>query len=248
MEWKDTGLVLAVRKHGETSAIVELMTEFHGRHLGLVRGGRSSRMRPVLQPGNRVIASWRARLEEHLGTYQIEPEELHAARLMALPLGAYGFQLMASHLRLLPERDAHSSLYRAALVLAEHFDEPEKAARMMIRFELAILEQLGFGLDLTRCAATGRTDTLGFVSPKSGRAVSREAGEPWRDRLLSLPEFLSENQMHDGETAAVAPSLTAGFRLTGHFLDRDVYGARGLSMPEERAAFIRKIERSLAAV
>jgi DNA repair protein RecO (recombination protein O) len=242
MEWKDSGFVLAVRKHGETSAIVELMTERHGRHLGLVRGGRSSRMRPLLQPGNSLHAEWRARLEEHLGTYRVEADELRAASLMQLPLGMYGLQVAAAHLRLLPERESAGGLYRAALVLLGHLDEPEKAARLMIRFELAILDELGFGLDLDQCAATGTREELVWVSPRSGRAVSREAGRPHEAQLLSLPAFLTGSPPNH-----IAPSeaLEQGFRLTGYFLDRNVYGVRGVKPPEERAGFIRKVVKAL---
>jgi DNA repair protein RecO (recombination protein O) len=244
MEWKDTGLILGVRKHGETSAIIEVMTEHHGRHLGLVRGGRSSRMRPLLQPGNSVSLVWRARLEEHLGMFQAEAEELRAARLMETPLGIHGLQTLASHLRLLPERDSHQGLYRAALVMLDHFDEPQKAARLMIRFELALLEELGFGLDLERCASTGQQHDLAYVSPKSGRAVSRDAGAPWQDRMLVLPSFLQQGATLSAAAAGLQDQLQAGFVLTRYFLDRDVYLPRGIEAPETRDGFIRRILKS----
>lgn len=251
MEWSDSGLILGVRKHGETSAIVEMMTEGHGRHLGLVRGGRSSRMRPLLQPGNSVQVVWRARLEEHLGTFQIEAETLRAAELMNSPLGIYGLQTIAAHLRLLPERDAHQGLYHAALVMLGHLDEPQKIARMMIRFELALLEELGFGLDLGECAATGATRQLVWVSPKSGRAVSREAGEPYADRLLPLPAFLVDGNGRakpaDAEgTAEIAKNLKAGFDLAHYFLTRNVYEPRGMRSPDERASLVKRIARILS--
>ncbi|MGB7288322.1 MAG: DNA repair protein RecO [Salaquimonas sp.] len=248
MEWKDKGLILGVRKHGETSAIVEIMTEQHGRHLGLVRGGRSSRMRPVLQPGNSVHIEWRARLSEHLGTFQIEGDQLRAAHLMDTPLGIYGLQTIANHLRLLPERDAHQGLYRAALVMLEHLDEPEKAARMLIRFELALLDELGFGLDLTRCAATNIRHDLVWVSPKSGKAVSREAGQPYETQLLSLPHFLLEEKAKPDKNQPVKNNemlLQEGFELSFYFLQRNVYGPRGLRAPDERAGMIKKVMRLL---
>jgi len=178
MDWQDEGLILGVRKHGETSAIIEVMTKAHGRHMGLVRGGRSSRMRPILQPGNSITVEWRARLEEHLGTFQVEAGELRAASLMVASSGIYGIQMLASHLRLLPERDPHPQLYNAALVLLDNFEHSEIAASLMVRFELAMLEELGFGLELDRCASTGQTNQLSYVSPKSGRAVSKDAGLP----------------------------------------------------------------------
>ena len=185
MEWQDHGLILGVRKHGETSSIVELMTEHHGRHLGLVRGGRSKRMRPVLQPGNSVIANWHARLENHLGTYSLEADQLRAADLMASQSAIYAILTLSAHLRLLPEREPHTGLFRAASVLVENLEHPEIAASLLVRFELAILEELGFGLDLERCASTGTMHELIYVSPKSGRAVNAQAGKPWHRRRFA---------------------------------------------------------------
>ena len=244
MEWQDVGLILGVRKHGETSAIVELMTLDHGRHLGLVRGGRSRRMRPVLQPGNSVRAQWHARLEDHLGTYTIEPEELRAAQLMASQPAVYGIQLLASHLRLLPERDPHHGIYRAGHVIVENLDKPDIAASLLVRFELALLEELGFGLDLERCASTGQTSQLTFVSPKTGRAVSRDEGAPWKDRLLGLPRFLNRHE-EDWGRIPVAEDLQNGFALSGYFLERHIYGPRGMKPPDERTGFIRAVTKSM---
>jgi DNA repair protein RecO (recombination protein O) len=250
MEWSDKGVILGVRRHGETSAIVEVMSEAHGRHLGLVRGGRSSRMRPVLQPGNSVSLDWRARLEDHLGTFRIEGETLRAAALMEGNLGIYGLQTLAGHLRLLPERDPHAGLYRAALVMLDHLDEPEKAARMLIRFEIALLEELGFGIDLSECAATGRRADLVWISPKSGRAVSRDAGMPYSDRLLPLPDFLLEEKNRPARSGVQTRQddnrrLREGFDLALYFLERNVYGPRGIRPPDERAGLIKRILRGL---
>jgi DNA repair protein RecO (recombination protein O) len=246
MEWRDEAIILGVRRHGEGSVILEVMTPSRGRHMGLVRGGRSSRMRALLQPGNSVEVTWRARLDEHLGNFAIEADRLRAAMLMETPMALNGLQLLAAHMRLLPERDPHAALYRAALVILDNLDEPEKAARLLIRFELAILEELGFGLDLARCAATGQTADLAFVSPKTGRAVSREAGAPWAGKLLDLPAFL----------APAAPSaeppleiqVRAGFTLSGHFLSRHVWEPRGIRPPDSRAAFVSAVIRLLAPV
>ena len=253
MDWKDQGLILGVRKHGETSAIIEVMTAAHGRHMGLVRGGRSSRQRPVLQPGNSVLLEWRARLEEHLGTFTVEGQSLRAAQLMELPLGIYGLQTLAAHLRLLPERDPHPGLYEAALVVLEHLDDPERTARLMIRFELAILEELGFGLDLGQCAATGSKAELVWVSPRSGRAVSRDAGKPWEGQLLPLPPFLLDEtcrallppEAGQGKPIAMKDLLDDGFNLSFYFLDRNVYGPRGIRSPDERAGLIRRIHAAV---
>jgi DNA repair protein RecO (recombination protein O) len=248
MDWKDKGLILGVRKHGETSAIVEIMTEVHGRHLGLVRGGRSSRLRPVLQAGNSVEVTWRARLEEHLGVFQVEGDQLRAAALMEQRLGVYGLQTIAAHLRLLPERDPHEGLYRAALVVLDHLDEPHKAARLLIRFELALLDELGFGLDLARCAATQDRRELIYVSPKSGRAVSLEAGKPYADKMLALPQFLlPEDQRFLPNQSASSPvdAIAQGFTLSSWFLERNVYGPRAIKPPDERTGLIRKILSAL---
>ena len=240
MEWHDEGLILGVRRHGETSSIVELMTLEHGRHLGLVRGGRSRRMRPVLQPGNGVAVRWHARLADHLGTFALEPQELRAAQLMASQTATYGVQLLASHLRLLPERDPHAALYRAGRVMVDNLEHSDIAASLMIRFELALLEELGFGLDLERCASDGTTADLAFVSPKSGRAVSRGAGGPWADKMLALPGFLNR-YAEDWGRVPDHEELKKGFDLGGFFLERHIYGPRGIKSPGERIGFIRSV-------
>src|SRR5258708_30237083 len=187
MEWTDEGIVLGVRRHGESSAIVELLTRGHGRHLGLVRGGAGSRMRPLLQPGNSVRAVWRARLDEHLGYYAVEGIRLRAATVLASSHAVYGVTHLASLARLLPERDPHQDIYDMLDRTLDDFDDVSQAAAHLIKFELAILAELGFGLDLENCAATGETSDLIYVSPKSGGAVSRRARRPVPDRLLRLP-------------------------------------------------------------
>jgi DNA repair protein RecO (recombination protein O) len=246
MEWRDEAVILGVRRHGEGSVIVEVMTPGHGRHMGLVRGGRSSRMRALLQPGNSVEVTWRARLDEHLGNFAIEADRLRAAMLMETPMALNGLQLIAAHMRLLPERDPHSALYRAALVILDNLDEPEKAARLVIRFELALLEELGFGLDLARCAATGETRDLVYVSPKTGRAVSRSAGAPWAEKMLALPGFLAPVAVAD--LPALGQQIEAGFALSGYFLRRHVWEPRGIRPPDARAGFVVAIARMLAAM
>jgi DNA repair protein RecO (recombination protein O) len=246
MEWSDEGIVLGVRRYGESSVIVEAMTPGHGRHSGLVRGGRSARMRPILQPGNSVGLIWRARLSEHLGNFAVEPAKMRAAALMETQTGLYGLQLVSSHLRLLPERDPHNSLYQAALIILDNLDEPQKAARLLIRFELALLDELGFGLDLSRCVATGSHDELVWVSPKSGKAVSRHAGAPYADRLLQLPEFLLASQ-NGKPNVTNAAAIDSGFALTGYFLDRHVWSVRDIRPSEERAGFIRSVMKILTA-
>lgn len=241
MEWRDEGIILGIRRHGETSAILEAMTRAHGRHLGLVRGGRSRKVQPVLQPGNKVELVWRARLDEHLGTFQVEPLALNAARLLDSAVAVFGLQTLAAHLRLLPERDAHRRLYETLELIIGHLDEPLAAAELLVRFELLVLEELGFGLDLGSCAATGSSADLAYVSPKSGRAVSRAAGMPWHDKLFGLPSFMVEG----AGSRADAQGVDQGFRLTGFFFERHVYEPRGIAVPEARSAFLAAVRRQL---
>jgi DNA repair protein RecO (recombination protein O) len=243
MEWTDEGIVLGVRRHGEASAIVELLTRTHGRHLGLVRGAASARMRPWLQPGNGVRAVWRARLDEHLGTYAIEGTRLRAAGLLASSHAVYGVTHLASLARLLPERDPHEDIYEMLERTLDDFDDAGGAAVHLVRFELAMLTELGFGLDLSNCAATGETEDLVYVSPKSGAAVSRTAGEPWRDRLLRLPRFLREKE---GESGFSDQDLRDGFQLTGLFLLRHVLEPRGQHHSDAREGFIGAVTRQRA--
>lgn len=235
MEWRDEGLIIGLRRHGENSVILEAMTRAHGRHLGIVKGGRSRRMQPVLQPGNSVGLVWRARLEEHLGVYSIEPLRQRASLLMESALALSGINLVGAWLRFLPERDPHEILFEMVEALADHLAEASLAPALMARFELAVLSELGFGLDLEQCAATGARDDLVWVSPRTGRAVSRGAGEPYADRLLPLPAFLRD----DSPTRAVDPDeLASAYRLIGHFLERDVLLPRGLQEPEARRAWV----------
>ncbi len=241
MQWTDEGVILGTRRHGETSLIVELMTRTHGRHLGLVRGGRSRRQQPTLQPGNSVAVTWRARLDEHLGTYSAEAIGLRAARLMESASGLFSLQVLAALVRLLPERDPHPDLYEGIVAMLDFLDEPLAAGRLLVRFEARMLEELGFGLDLDCCAATGTRQELIYVSPKTGRAVSRTAGEPYKTRLLALPRFLVDK---DAPAVPSADEIRAGFRLTGYFLARHVYEPRGLAPPEARASFLGLLERA----
>jgi len=243
MEWTDEGIVLGTRRHGEGNAIVELMTRGHGRHLGLVRGGAGTRLRPVLQPGNRLRAVWRARLDEHLGNYSVEGIDLRAGHFLGAAHAVYAVTHLAALTRLLPERDPHESVYEALDAIVARLDAPLDVAERMVRFELDLLAELGFGLDLYSCAATGATEDLAYVSPKSGRAVSRAAGEAWRDRLLHLPAFLREEAAPPPDAAALAE----GFALTGYFLSRHALEPRGLALADARARFIASALRSAAA-
>ena len=172
MEWRDEGLIIGVRRHGEGSAIVEALTRAHGRHLGLVRGGRSARLRATLQPGNTIGLVWRARLDEHLGSFAVEPLSLRAGRLMASALALAGINYVAALVRVLPERDPHEAVYEAASVIAEALDDGALAPTLLARFEAQILAECGFRLDLSHCAATGATDR-----PRLCLAQVRAGGE-----------------------------------------------------------------------
>ena len=229
MQWTDEGVILGVRKHGESSIILELMTRGHGRHLGLVHGGRSKSLQAVLQPGNTVQATWRARLDEHLGTYQVEGLNLRAAQLMGSSMALYGLATLAHLLRYFPERDPHFALYETLTVLVDHLDDPDLAPALFVRFELAMLTELGFGLDLSECAATGSTEELIYVSPRSGRAVSKAGAGIYASRLFKLPPFLT-GQGSDPPPEDVAAALA----LTGHFLQTRVLEPHGAEMPQAR--------------
>jgi len=235
LEWTDDGIVIGTRRHGEAAAILELLTRHHGRHLGLVRGGAGSRLRPVLQPGNTVRAVWRARLDEHLGHFVVEGLELRVADLLATPHAVYGITYLSALCRLLPERDPHPAVHDSLLTILEDMQELRATGARMAQFELQLLAELGFGLDLERCAATGERADLVYVSPKSGRAVSRAAGALWQDRLLALPAFLSGAEVSDVPTVE---DIANGFALTGFFLNRYVLEPRGGTLPEARAGFL----------
>jgi DNA repair protein RecO (recombination protein O) len=240
MQWTDEGIVLGVKRHGETSVILELMTREHGRHLGLVRGGSGTRLRGVLQPGNALGATWRARLDEHLGNYMVEGLNLRAAGFLSAAHALHGVTHLAALCRLLAEREPHQGIHKALEDILDHLHDPHAAAPMIARFELGFLAELGFGLDLSSCAATGVTDELIYVSPKSGRAVSRAGGEAYRDKLLRLPAFL-----HGDDAAGSADDLADAYALTGFFLERHAFAPRGLAVPEARAQFIAALTRAL---
>lgn len=232
MQWQGEGLIVGVRRHGETSVIAELMVSGRGRCMGLVRGGRSSKLTAMLQAGNSVLVSWRARLEDHLGTFTLETSQARAAALMADRTRLFASQLLCEHLRLLPERDPHDRLLEMALAILDFDGGAMAFGTALAQFERVLLDELGFGLDLSRCAATGVTERLTHVSPKSGRAVSAEAAAPYLDRLLRLPPFLI------GRGPVEPGDVRAAFALTGHFLDLHVYTPRRLEPPATRDMLI----------
>jgi DNA repair protein RecO (recombination protein O) len=238
MEWSDDGIVLSARKHGESAAILSVLTAEHGRHAGLVHGGAGSRMRGVLEPGNRVHVRWRARLEEHLGSFECDMVANVSAGLLDDPLRLAALQSVCAVAEAaLPERERHTAVYAGLLDLLMAFDGGAWRGRY-VRWELALLADLGFGLDLSQCAATGRNDDLAFVSPKSGRAVSASAGEPYRDRLLPLPDFL----LTAGREPGVG-EVSAGLALTGYFLARHVLAPHGKTLPPARGRLLARLGR-----
>ncbi|WP_208437525.1 DNA repair protein RecO [Bartonella taylorii] len=239
MKWKEQAIILGTRQYGETSVILEIMTRQRGRYMGVVKGGRSRRMAALLQPGNFVEAEWWARLDEHLGIFRLEALNLHAARLILLPEALYALQLIAFHLRLLPERDPHPILYDILHLFMQNFDERSVNAELLVRFEMRLLEELGFGLDLSHCAATGSTERLCYVSPKSGRAVCEEAGRPWKEKLLILPQFLVQRTTRPVDFN----DIINGFILTGFFLMRHVWEPRDIKQPLVRMNLIQLFKR-----
>ncbi len=245
MQWQDAALVTGIKRHGETSVILEVMTAEHGRHLGLVKGGRSKRMQPMLQVGNSAHVVWRARLDEHLGLFAVEPTILRTECLLASEEALHAMSHVAALLRLLAERDPHRRLFDAASCIADQLTRPAPLAELLVAFEAKILAETGFGLDLGCCAATGTTENLVYVSPRSGRAVSEAAGAPYKAKLLPLPAFLLGRAGPAGPTPA---EVRAGFRLTEFFLLRDLFGPRGEALPAARGAFLAALgKRSGAA-
>lgn len=239
MQWRDEAIVLSVRPHGETAAVVELFTRTHGRHFALVHGGRSRRLRPLLQTGNQVEAAWKARLSDQLGHVTLELMRPFASSAMENPLALSGLSSVAALARLLPERDPHPSLYEVTLFVLGFLDDATVWPALYVRWELALLEELGFGLDLTQCAATGANDQLIYVSPKSGRAVSASAGEPYKDKLLALPAFLVKSRGAHASTVDIG----AGLALTGYFLDERILRPRGETLPDVRVRLSERLSR-----
>jgi DNA repair protein RecO (recombination protein O) len=240
MEWNDEGIVISARRHGESSTLVSLLTRNQGRHAGLMRGGSKAATRGVLQIGNRVKARWRARLAEHLGTIACELSEAVAAPLIHDPdrlaclVAACSITETA-----LPEREPYPRAFERLLALLCVLTKDGEWLSAYVKWELGLLSDLGFGLDLDHCVVTGRKDQLAFVSPKSGCAVSKSAGEPFRGRLLALPAFLLES-----DRAGDVIDAIQGLALTGFFLERYVYHAHGQNVPKARVRFIGRLQRA----
>lgn len=233
IEWRSTGILLSTRKHGETSAIVEVFTPDQGRAAGVVRGASSRKMAPVLQPGAQLDVTWKARLEDHLGSYTVELIRSRAGQVMADRLALAGLSSTLALLSYaLAERDPHPALYQETETLLDLICVTEAWPLAYARWEVTLLNDLGFGLDLTTCAATGTKDDLIYVSPKSGRAVSRGGAGAWANRLLPLPAALTDGEEAEGD-------ITTALDLTGHFLAAWLAPAIGKPLPEARHRFVQ---------
>lgn len=243
MEWASVGYVLSVKKHGETSAIIDVLTRDQGRHAGLVRGGVGKRLRPVLQPGNKVQVEWHARLSEYLGTFTVEALSSRAAEVMEDRLMLAALNAMTAMAKeTLPEREIHARVYDAFEILLANLDNPDIWPVLYVQWEAGLLQALGYGLDLSVCAATGANDQLTHVSPRSGRAVSASAAEPYLDKLYTLPQFMM------GSPFVTPDDIANGLALTGYFLETRLQWGLNRTLPDARAQMIaRLVEEGLAA-
>ncbi|MEM9580801.1 MAG: DNA repair protein RecO [Pseudomonadota bacterium] len=241
MDWRSEGILLNVRRHGESSAIIDVFTPDHGRHAGIVRGGTSRRLAPILQPGAQIDVHWRARLEEHLGTYAVEPVRSRAAQVMSDRIALAGLNAVVALVAFaLPEREEHASLYRQTEQLLDLLGQGEVWPLAYLRFELALLENCGLRLDLSECAVTGAKDGLIYVSPRTGRAVSAEGAGEWADKLLPLPPIL--RAQGEGDDSEVLDAL----RVTGYFLDHKLAQEQiSKPLPEARGRYIDQFARQV---
>lgn len=239
MDWSDDAIVLSARKYGETSLIANLLTSCHGRHSGLVRGGTSRRNRGLFEPGNLIRVHWRARLSDHLGTYKCELTRAVAADLLESRLKLSGLSSICAVTDVaLPEREAHRPLYDSFLILIDTFFDDSLWPTIYVKWELGLLQELGFGLDFSSCAATGKTENLAFVSPKSGKAVSIEAAGPFKHVLLKLPKFLT----HSGQIGTIE-EIHQALKLTGYFLNRHAFGTYPGHNPDARTRFVERLRK-----
>ncbi len=239
MDWRDTGILLSTAKHGETALILDVFTPDHGRQTGVMRGGASRKHAAFLQPGAQLDVTWRARLEDHMGAFHAEPQRSRAAQAMASRLALSGLRAVLALLAFcLPERELHAPLYRRSEQLLDLLDQPDLWPLAYLRWELALLEEMGFGLDLSCCAVTGATEGLAYVSPRTGRAVTARGAGDWTDRLLDLPPVLL------GQGAASDTEILDGLGLTGHFLDtRLAHTLHDRPLPAARAGFLDQLRR-----
>ena len=239
MQWSDHAFVLETRPHGENAVIATVLTAQHGKQNGYVHGGRSRKLRGVLQKGNRVAVTWQARLNEHLGTLTLDLEDDLAGRhlLDGFALDALGAVTSLLN-QTLEEGDPHLALYSASQVILESSDDKELFPQLYFRWELGVLDTAGFPLDLATCAVTGQSDDLVYISPKSGRAVSAGAGEAYADKLFPLPASLAD----PAKTPSVA-EINDILHITGHFIDRHLLRPRNRTLPDARTRFVDRLKR-----
>ena len=243
MEWRDQGILLSVRRHGETSAIIDVFTVEHGRHSGIVRGGTSRKIAPILQPGAQLDVSWRARLENHLGSYTVEPLRSRAAAALGDRLSLAGLNAVTALLAFaLPEREANPKLYKQSEQLLDLLGQHDVWPLAYLRFEIALLEATGMGLDLRACAVTGTNENLIYISPRTGRAVSEQVAGPWVNKLLALPPILK------GEGTGSDAEIEQALRTTGFFLSEKLAPTLGnRPLPEARGRYVDLFSRQITS-
>ena len=239
MDWREAGTVLSVRRHGESAAIIEVFTREHGRHAGVVRGGGGRKMAPILQPGAVLDLSWRARLEEHIGAFTVEPLRARSAAILGDRLALAGLNAVCALLHfVLPERAPYPGLYERTETVLDLMVSSEAWPLAYLRWELALLDEMGVGLDLSRCAATGAIDDLIYVSPRTGRAVSKAGAGEWADRMLPLPPALMGHGHGD------PAEIVQGMKTTGYFLEHKLAHQLGdKPLPEARRRLMDLLAR-----
>lgn len=243
MEWRDQGILLSVRRHGETSAIIDVFTVDHGRHAGIVRGGTSRKIAPILQPGAQLDVSWRARLEDHLGSYTVEPLRSRAAAALADRMSLAGLNAVTALLAFaLSEREANARLYKQSEQLLDLLGQNEIWPLAYLRFEMALLEASGVGLDLSACAVTGVNENLCYISPRTGRAVSEQAAGEWVDKLLPLPPILK------GEGEGSDFEIVDALQTTGYFLNEKLAPNLGnRNLPDARGRYVDLFSKQISS-
>ncbi|MEM9250040.1 MAG: DNA repair protein RecO [Pseudomonadota bacterium] len=239
MEWRAEAILLAVRRHGETAAIIDVLGEVQGRQPGIVRGGAGRRLAPILQPGTTLDVTWRARIEAHLGTMVVEPIKARAGAMMGDRESLAGLSSVTALCAFgLPERQPYPALFRQTEALLDMIGQTEVWPFAYLLWEVALLAEMGYGLDLSSCAVTGATERLAYVSPRSGRAVTEEGAGPWADRLLPLPACLT------GTPPDTLADVVTGLRTTGYFLEHRLAAAQaGRPLPPSRARLVASLER-----
>ena len=242
MEWQDDAIVLSAIRFGEHDALLEVMTPNHGRSRGFVKAGMSRRNKAVLQPGNKLAVSWRSRLETNLGRFQVELVHSPLGYLISDPARMAALAAVSAVIQsTMPERQVHAGVFEALDGFIKLLEAEDGSLAVwgaaLARIELGVLAELGYGLDLSECAATGSRDNLVYVSPKSGRAVSAEGGAPYKGRLLDLPAYLL------GEGELSADTAQQGLRLTGFFLERNVWIVAGNGQPDARERLVARLQK-----